>query len=819
MKSQRPIVFSLLVTAGAFVGLAAIGVNQCTPSSQVPLLEKESPGDSGAARPSDKLPEDALARLGSSRFQYEPTYSVGTCRPIAISPTGKILAVPTYDFGFCLFDADDGRLLRHIRVPLHRGHMVFSADGRTLVTDGLGVIDVGTGKVIRTLKSQTNQKIQSIALSPDGRTALAGENTGNLPAVLVFDIATGKELHRLESETAEEFAVAFAADGKSFVVGGSDKTLRQVDLATGKELRRYDGHHLGVQHVAFSPDGKTLLSAENKTLREMLRQGGDSTSTIYLWNFVTGELIRKLKCEDAFLAPVVFSPDGSRLAATGTRGVIRIWNVATGREVRSWRAHQSASSVAFTPDGKYLYSVGMGEGAIRRWDATTGTEVAPAAGHRLEVSLLQFAPDGKTLLSHSSDKTLEWDVSLRKVRRQLLARSSTQRAKGNGVIVSPDGKWLASVGNGGIEVSDAESHKPARFIKSRGPFTFSPDSRLLAFVGEDFTIRCADVATGQELRQWSNPQLNVRSLTFSPDGKALVSLGGEMSRGNPSAADGVRVWESATGKLLARLDNVVRRNVTSLAFSPSGRILAVGMWASLDVDVYTIELWEVLTSQRIRSFPSPHSRVDSLAFSPDARTLASGGRDSTIVLWDLTYRQSNSKAKLATQDTNFERLWADLAGDAATADQAIWKLTLAPDSILAQLKARVHSVVKPNPKQVAKLIADLSSEEFALRTKATKALYELGDGVERAMREAQKAFPTLEASRRLAQILKKLEADQTGMEKEIVRKLRAIDALEQMGTPEARRFLEVLAKETPNARVEEAAAAAQRRDSGLPKAD
>jgi RNA polymerase sigma factor (sigma-70 family) len=127
--------------------------------------EKEATPLLDPAQPFQKLPDGALARLGSPCFQYEATYSTGQYRPITISPNGKILAVPTYDLGFCLFDANDGQLLRHIRVPLHRGHMVFSADSRTLVTDGLGVIDINTGEVVQSLKSQTNQKIQSIASS------------------------------------------------------------------------------------------------------------------------------------------------------------------------------------------------------------------------------------------------------------------------------------------------------------------------------------------------------------------------------------------------------------------------------------------------------------------------------------------------------------------------------------------------------------------------------------------------------------------------------------------------------------------------------
>src|SRR5262249_6583546 len=162
----------------------------------------------------------------------------------------------------------------------------------------------------------------------------------------------------------------------------------------------------------------------------------------------------------------------------------------------------------------------------------------------------------------------------------------------------------------------------------------------------------------------------------SPDGTSIVSQGdpGHVFNGE------ITVWASATGKQVARFG--VKGTFTSLAFSPSGRTLAAVQLAQEGFDARrdrpvpdekvtgTLHLLEVFSGQEIRRLDMPQGSVWALAFAPDGRTLATGGGDSTILLWDMTARARGGKLKpVPLTAADLDRLWSDLAGDAPTASR------------------------------------------------------------------------------------------------------------------------------------------------------
>jgi hypothetical protein len=243
----------------------------------------------------------------------------------------------------------------------------------------------------------------------------------------------------------------------------------------------------------------------------------------------------------------------------------------------------------------------------------------------------------------------------------------------------------------------------------------------------------------------------------------------------------------------------------TLAFSPDSRFLAASHGG---FDAALVSVWEMATRQEVCRFRGPYAV--SLCFSPDARALASGGNDSTILLWDLTGRMMDGRLQTAQWSReDLEQRWKDLASDQGPrAVQAIWDLAAAPGQAVPMLRQRVRAAESPDAERVERLIRDLDSEAFEARTRATEELEKVVDGAEPLLRKTLAEKPSLEVRRRVRQVLSKLEPSASG---ERLRALRAVQVLEYAGTPEAKEYLRALAEGAAEARLTREAKAALER--------
>jgi hypothetical protein len=293
----------------------------------------------------------------------------------------------------------------------------------------------------------------------------------------------------------------------------------------------------------------------------------------------------------------------------------------------------------------------------------------------------------------------------------------------------------------------------------------------------------------------------VSALAFSPDGKAIAT--GDASR------DGrfVRLWDTATGKELCRHTGH-REDVGAVSFSLDGKLVASGA-GSLGTKDNSVHVWEAATGRLIRQFEGHHSCVGNVTFSPDGLTVASGAGDSTILLWDITGRRADGRWHgKALTPRQLEACWTALTDeDAAKAYDAVWMLVASAERAVPFLREHLPPAPRPDPTTVTRLIADLDSDNFNVRQRAMKELSKLGDAIAPALRRALDGKQALEVRRRLQQLL-----DQTrDWTPERLREHRAIQALEHIGTGQAKEVLEALAAGAPGTYRTEAAKTALRR--------
>lgn len=259
-----------------------------------------------------------------------------------------------------LWDSQKGTLIWTCETPVDRV-LAFSPDDKILVetNDGrsmhLVLWDATTGRV-REPFSREEYGVRTAVFSPDGKTlatgGLAPREEGQVYGVgswmnnpgetRLWDVKTGKLLHRLKGHAGVVLDVAFAPDGKMLASASWDQTVGLWDVETGalKRTLRFGDKAWGIFSVAFSPDGRTLATGSGVTGE------GATRGELRLWRVDSGELTRTISDESPDVVvkigsdpEVVFSPDGKMLASLGSDETVILWDLATGKYLRSLSSH------------------------------------------------------------------------------------------------------------------------------------------------------------------------------------------------------------------------------------------------------------------------------------------------------------------------------------------------------------------------------------------------------------------------------------------------------------------------------------------------
>jgi WD40 repeat protein len=549
-------------------------------------------------------------------------------------------------------------IARH--VPPRDGFFTFTADGRAWIgaQDGehIDLHDAASGDRIG--RWPHHGRVENIVAVPDGHTLAVLDDSDT--AITLLDLATGRA-RRLPGHPSSISELAAAPDGRWVASASPDGMIRLAPTGPG-EARLLSGHDGEVTSLVFSRNGRWLFSMAQEGAAARLWEidgsvtrvltgardvvAGDVSADgalvafahrdgeVSLWSTATGEQVRSLGHHASAANAVAFSPDGRWIASVGDDGNLIVTSLAVGSQ-RTLASRGALTGIAFSPDGALIASGGAA-GEVRLWQVD-GDEERVLGQHAGRVFRLTFSSDGRHLATQTTT-TAEgvnariWDVATLGYRGLRCHRAAVYT-----VAISPDGRRMATGGEDtGVCLWDPRTGDSQRFEGHHGTVyavALSPDGARLASVSFDGTVGIWDLGACASL-PGCTPALQVLAghrglvwdVAFSPDGRMVASAGDDAT---------VRLWDAASGAARTLVGH--SGAVLAVAFSPDGRRLAS---AGEDRD---LRIWDVATGAGVPL--RGHSyRINRLAFSSDGRTLWTTSWDQTMRRWDVATGASRAVA-------------------------------------------------------------------------------------------------------------------------------------------------------------------------------
>jgi WD40 repeat protein len=364
---------------------------------------------------------------------------------------------------------------------------------------------------------------------------------------------------------------------------------------------------------------------------------GSHDDTVQLWDTQTIKKVGPPLRHGGFVMCVDFSPDGRTLITGAADRTVRLWNLSDCND-RILRHQGNILGMAFSPSGNYVVTIGE-DRLARVWDARTARQLTKPMLHDSPIQTLAISPDGKTLVTASSNQVLRWtaksgepmgepwkfDGEVRKV--DFSADGTTM------LVQSVNDKHqtieLRSFPNGEARVKSLE---------------FSSDSLLLASSSDKQSIIMTDrqgpmtsaaqiwsFQSGQTAQHSLKHESFVTAAAFSRDGRRAVTVGRDQS---------VRVWDARSGNE----EFVYKHNgiVKDVCISDDGSTVLTGS------NDKTARLWDAHTNLALGSPMKHPDQVSKVALTPDGRLAVTICDDGSAYLWDVF------SCKLVTQPMQFD---------------------------------------------------------------------------------------------------------------------------------------------------------------------
>lgn len=772
----------LLLMATTFLPSTSVGI--CLSGLQQNQIKADALGDA--------LPQNALLRMGTLRFQHPGP-------PVMLAVSADQTKVFSMDQSWLIgWEITTGRQLWKRKLTF-AGSFQLTATGygihpfAIIPESGKLVTSSSNGRIkfwnpengrARTIKSPASSTWKAVDVSPDSNLiALGGASR------LWVCNSEGEQVYEIQNKTL-------------------NRRRRDDPLATGDYC-----------YPRFSADSKILAVTKS-----------DDPKSIALLDAKTGELLRKIVTSDRVVR-MDFSPDGSGLVTTERNCTATRYDINTGEALWSWKvANVEGKNSCFSaeidlrPDGRQVAVgfINQQEKGIQLLDAQTGAEMGKLCSPNLDPWLLQYTNDNQ-LVGASEDAFLQfWDVETKN------AVSIHQGVRASSLCaISRNDKHLAFIDDAtSIHLVDIKDGKIAKSFDEKDASSFeqlmfSDDGSKIAIgfsSNEHLHLSVWDLATSQRTHHWqwekkNNPSATITSLDFSTEGnrisvatflqdsvkvfdldnnKRIATIERKRVKGAALNENGdriftsgwdasVEIWDCDSSKQVQKTvvsdERQRQKNSFGVRLSHNQQKLAscnlsscirlfdqelneialidgAGEFTSDTIEFSNNDLWigagtkmglsvfDVATGDRVLFFNEHSNTIDSIGFGAKDQTLLSGGKDGVCYLWDIT----TNTDKVSGNNDQFGVL---IGNDGVRAFKMFQHLAATPETTFDLLYEQLMLQSTDELPKAAKWIAAIGSTDRRLARNAKKKIYTLGPAAYPQLIDSLKSDNSSKTKRRL----------------------------------------------------------------------
>ncbi|WP_404790397.1 PDZ domain-containing protein [Altericista sp. CCNU0014] len=595
-------------------------------------------------------------------------------------------------------------------------NIAFSSNNQTITYSGENSYnatfwDINTNREIKTIRGKIGE-IQFFSL--DGKVLASGVDKSGTNTVILRDVSTGKilktlsaqagklsptsqKLHDIRGPGTRVNNIGFSPKGKLIAVASADRTMTLWDSSNGTKLKTFQGLIEWTGSITFSPNSKLIATT-----------GMDSNnlkSEVKLWDISTGKLFKTLiqepvQRQGGITREVHFSSDSQTIAVVSSDSTARLWNISTGKELNiPGLTNFTALNHPQIPmqDGKIIGSK-IPDGRVRRWERSTGKELEPLNWRKVLSSDVKFSDDDKAI------SVVNWD-GVKKVRDTSTGKELNSTRLGltfaSSISFSNDGSTIAAATPEGVKLWNTSTNKEISILNAdtkrssgwviEGLF-FSPDDKTIVTM---VYIDTSSELIGIGLQLTQVPKTGdltiISTVEGSPAEVAGVRAQDIIVKIDTKTTKGMSTNEAVKlirGPIGSKVVLTVRRGSKLLTFPLTRARIGqhaenvVRRDAQNKTSDWSIKLWNVQTGKSIETFKSQLNSTNTVAFSPDNRTIAFAKTDGSIELRDFltgkvitTLNRHLKKVDRINFSSDGKMLLSITSGGLSVDELKLWDLT------------------------------------------------------------------------------------------------------------------------------------------------